>query len=529
MPSVRRKKSFLQSLRFRLMAWNAVVVIVTACVTLVVLRESVRITLLRELDQLLAEDVNEIAIAIQAPADNQTLHEELDRKDAGHAAHDWFAELVTEKGDVQYRSQHAPPAVVWQRVKGSRSPQTVDDWRLLSHRLANSSMTIRVGASLHFVRADIARLDRLVGMAGCGVLIVAPLGGYWLAGRATRPLAKIIATTGRLRPSQLNERLEIRGTGDELDQLSAKFNRLLDRIGKYLQERRDFLANSAHELRTPLAAIRSSIEVALSGGRTNAEYEELLSEIIEESASLEQLVNQLLLLSETETERLKVDKQQVQFDELVEKALDMFGGVAEFRDIQLACPALPSAVVRGNRQHLRQVIYNLLDNALKFTPAGGRVRVQLSVDRARDGVVFVVRDTGRGIPSAELPQVFDRFFQGHRPCAVSGEKRGTGLGLSICQAIIHAHNGTIEVDSQVGKGTRVTVRLPQADHGDRPRQPSESTACPTVPDQPRRGSEDRPPPSADRPAVGPPPPSRSSPASSSPARSSPARSGSVIA
>lgn len=471
MPSTRIRKPFTRSLRFRLMVWNAVVVIVTACVTLIALREGVHITLIREMDQVLQEDLNEIAIALTAHENQQTLHDQLDRKDAGHAQHDWFAELVNSDGEIQYRSEHAPPPSVWDGHDHS-SARTIDDWRLLSTTVADSGTTIRVGASLKLLRADVSRIDRFVALAAAGVLVVAPLCGYWLAGRATRPLAAIIATTSRLRPSQLNERLEIRGTGDELDQLCTKFNRLLDRIGRYLQEHRDFLANSAHELRTPLAAIRSSIEVALNGGRTKEEYVELLTEIIEESASLELLVNQLLLLSETETERLKVDKQRVQFDELIEKALDMFGGVAEFRDIQLVCPALPSAVVQGNRQHLRQVVYNLLDNALKFTPAGGRVSVQLRIDHSKNAVVFTVQDTGPGIPTEELPRLFDRFFQGNRSRTTTPEKRGTGLGLSICQAIIHAHDGTIEVHSNVGKGTRFTVRIPRGDLGDEQPQSS---------------------------------------------------------
>jgi signal transduction histidine kinase len=453
------------------MVWNATVVIVTACVTLIALREGVRFTLIRELDQLLQEDVNEIVIAIGAHEDSRTLHEQLDRKDAGHAALGWFAELVNREGHVQYRSQHAPPSYVWDQK--ARTPlRTVGDWRLVTRALPESVSEIRVGASLKRIRADIQRLDRFVALAACGVLVIAPLCGYWLALRATRPLASIIATMTRLRPSHLHERLEIRGTGDELDQLSIKFNRLLDRIATYLQEHRDFLANSAHELRTPLAAIRSSIEVALNGSRTNQEYRELLHEIIEESASLEILVNQLLLLSETETERLKLDKQQVQFDEIVEKALDMFGGVAEYRDIELTCPALPAVVVEGNRHHLRQVVYNLLDNALKFTPARGRVRMELRVDAARRSLVFSVSDTGSGIPPGELPRVFDRFFQGSRS-RPAGERRGTGLGLSICQAIVHAHEGKIEVHSKVGEGTQFIVTLPccaagegrQADHG----------------------------------------------------------------
>ena len=478
----------MQSLRFRLMVWNAIVVIVTACVTLIALREGVRLTLIRELDQLLQEDLREIEIALNAHTDKATLYEQLDRKDSGHAQHKWFAELIRRDGSTEYESQHAPPSDVWKH-RGELPAHTVGEWRLLSKAIPSGNVTIRVGASQSLMKADIARLDRFVALCACGVLIVAPLCGYWLAGRATRPLAQIITTTARLRPSHLNERLEIRGTGDELDRLSETLNKLLDRIGSYLQERRDFLANSAHELRTPLAAIRSSIEVALAGGRTSEEYEELLTEIIEESGSLELLVNQLLLLSETETERLKVVKQRVQFDELVEREMDMFGGVAEFRDIQLVCPALPTAIVQGNRQHLRQVIYNLLDNALKFTPARGRVTVQLRVDPPSDAVVFSVRDSGTGIPEEDLPHVFDRFFQGHRPKTGPSEKRGTGLGLSICQAIVQAHDGTIEVDSQVGVGTCFTVRLPRDDsncevpspgnHGDR------KTTSPFVRDRPQ--------------------------------------------
>jgi len=467
MPSAPSRKSFTRSLRFRLMVWNAAVVVVTACVTLVALREGVRITLIHELDQLLWEDLREIEIALNAHEDATTLHEQLDRKDAGHAQHKWFASLIGGDGKVRYQSKHAPLASVW-ASDGDASARTESEWRLTARAVPDGDVIIRVGASLESIHADVARLDQFVALAACGVLLIAPLCGYWLAGRATRPLAQIIATTAGLRPSQLHERLEIRGTHDELDQLSETFNRLLDRIGNYLQERRDFLANSAHELRTPLAAIRSSIEVALSGGRTNEEYKELLTDIIEESASLELLVNQLLLLSETETERLKVDKQQVQFNDLVEKAMDMFGGVAEFREIQLVCPALPSVVVYGNQQHLRQVVYNLLDNALKFTPAGGRVKVQLRVDHSEATIVFAVRDSGPGIPEDELPHVFDRFFQGSRPRAAAVEKRGTGLGLSICQAIIRAHDGTVEVESKIGEGTCITVRLPRGRGGDKP-------------------------------------------------------------
>ena len=463
MPSEANRRSPLRTLRFRLMVWNALVVVVTGVVMLVGLREGVRITLLHELDQLLAEDAHEVELALrQYPnTDSEALREQLDRKALGHAQHQWFVQLSDAENRVLYQSRHAPPDAELTKIQ-ARYATTVGVWRFRD-RVATSpaAVRIRVGCSLAMLHADVARLDRFVALATAIILLIAPVCGYWLAGRATRPLNQMIVTMSKLRPSKLDERLDIRGTGDELDRLSLTFNRLLDRIGSYLKERRDSLANAAHELRTPLAAIRSSIEVALASGRTVEEYEELLGEIIEEASSLELLVNQLLLLSETEAERLRVHKEYVRLDELIDRAMDMFGGVAEYREIQLVCPALPRVAVDGNCQHLRQVVYNLIDNSLKFTPAGGQVRVYLVVEGEPPSTVrFAVEDTGWGIPADELPHVFDRFFKGRKKRPGSAEVRGTGLGLSICHAVVVAHEGTIEAESEPDKRTCFTVRLP---------------------------------------------------------------------
>jgi heavy metal sensor kinase len=317
-----------------------------------------------------------------------------------------------------------------------------------------------VGASLEFLQADMARIDRLVASAAGAVLLVAPLCGYWLAGRAIRPLAQIIRTTERLRPAKLDERLPLRGTGDELDQLSHTVNRLLDRIGLYLEEKRDFLANAAHELRTPLAAIRSSVEVALSSDRSLEEYGELLNELIDECAALEVLVNQLLLLAETDADRLRVHADRVALNDVVEKSVEMFQGAAEYRGITLIAGPLPEATVEGNRHHLRQVLNNLLDNAIKFTNGGGQICVQLQRNATIQQVVLRVADTGTGISDADLPHVFERFFRGDRSRQREGATRGTGLGLSICQAVVQSHGGQITLESTAGKGTTVTVSLP---------------------------------------------------------------------
>src|SRR5690606_25660305 len=160
---------------------------------------------------------------------------------------------------------------------------TTEGFRIVQNRDTSSGYSpviVRVGASTEFLYRDMRRIDRLVGMVAIVMLLIAPPIGYWLAGRATRPLGAIIRTASRLRPNHMEERLPIGRTGGELDQLARTVNRMLDRIADYLEERRDFLANSAHELRSPLAAIRSTAEVALGSPRSNEEYENLLLDVI---------------------------------------------------------------------------------------------------------------------------------------------------------------------------------------------------------------------------------------------------------
>ncbi|MDZ4850551.1 MAG: HAMP domain-containing sensor histidine kinase [Pirellulaceae bacterium] len=467
------------------MLLNAFVVLVASMGTLIGLRAGMRIALVNELDQILSEDLKEIELAMLAAGDpgSSALFEELDRKAQGHVQHRWFAQIR----NIDLGSKSLPPKLVtshpesnfvdhvWQNVNvpeelefeasEATTPVTLAGYRLLDRIVklrGLSQVRIRVGASMNLIDRDLTLIDRIIGITFGVGLIIAPLGGYWLAGKATRPLATIIDTADRLRPEELSERLPIRGTGDELDHLSLTFNLLLDRIAKFLQQRRDFLANAAHELRTPLAALRSTAEVALRSQRSLSEYHDLLGTIVEESESLEILVNQLLLLAETEAyaQTQLLNPEPVELEELVEKACDMFGGVAESRDIRLSYKVIASATVKGNRQHLRQVMNNLIDNAIKFTPPGGSVTVKLTSNLVTNQACVSIEDTGIGIADDEKPRLFDRFYRGDRSRRRDSTTRGTGLGLSICQAIVIGHGGALDVSSQIGKGSRFLVSLP---------------------------------------------------------------------
>lgn len=459
-----RLATLRKTLRFRLMLWNTAVVALTTVATLFGLRIGVRNALYREIDALLKEDLENIALAIPEAyqPDSPALHQELDRKALSHDAHRWYVRFLNSPEKEIWASQNTPTPRLGFPNAVDFVPMTINNFRVMQYHenAVSPPVIIRVGASLSLINEDLAQIDQLVVAFVGAVLLAAPPVGYWLAGRTTGYLADVIHTAARLHPDQLQERLPVRGTGDELDQLAKTVNLLLDRIAQHLAIRRDFLANAAHELRTPLAAIRSTAEVALGSNRTASEYEELLDEIIDQGNSLEALVNQLLLLSETEAETLKNRGERFAIDSVVQKAVEMFRGVAEAKEIQLHVGAIDPAEMQGNRQHLRQVLNNLLDNAIKFTPSGGKVAVTLKRHATPPIVTLEVADSGIGIRTEDIPRIFERFFRADNARRRESEMKGTGLGLSICRAVVEAHGGTINAKSEFGKGTTITVLLP---------------------------------------------------------------------
>ncbi|MBL9162166.1 MAG: sulfatase-like hydrolase/transferase [Planctomycetaceae bacterium] len=458
--------SIWRTLRFRLAAWNAGAVILTALVTLVGLRQGVSWALIHELDQVLLDDARDVRAMIEAtPADQEKqLQLNLNRMAISHEHRGWYVKLLNVEGEERWATEHARPKLPRPNITKDRTPTTFEGYRIVQSEVDAKFpdvKLIRVGATLSQINEDMARIDRWVLLAAGAVLLTAPLCGYWLASRAAETIGQIITTASRLRPSHLDERLSIRGTGDELDLLAETINSLLDRIAAYINVKRDFLANAAHELRTPLAAIRSSVEVALNAERSSAEYEDLMVDVIEECGALETLVNQLLLLSETEAELPAAKFERVDLNDLVMKGVDMFSGVAEARGVKLRAGRVDDAAVTGHRVHLRQVLNNLLDNAVKYTPSGGEVTVEVIVDEPF--VRLKVIDTGAGMTAEEQQHIFQRFFRAESARTRSPGVGGTGLGLSICQSVVHNHGGEIHCKSFIDRGTTFTVTLPLAE------------------------------------------------------------------
>lgn len=452
----------LKTLRFRVVLWNGSVVVLTALAVLIAVRVQVEFTLRTELDGVLLDELEEAAQEISGGAiESKILLKIVDRETYGHKHLQEYVEVLSPKGETLVVNSGAPRDRPSPLGVEDDAPTTIGGYRIVKRDLARPGQQTRaivvVGALASGIDEQMRTLDRIVALTAAVAMIIAPLVGYWLASKVINPLSRMTSTAAKLHPEHLEERLPIRDTGDELDQLAITVNQLLDRIFTYLQEHRESLANAAHELRSPLAAIRSSVEVALNRGRTTEEYEELLESIIEQGASLEVLVNQLLLLSEMERDHLELPKDPVQLDQLVGRSVSMFQGVAEQKGVDLQVRGLRPAQVAGNRLHLKEVVNNLLDNAIKFTDKGGKVTVDVQQDVEHGMAILRVSDSGIGIPTADLPKVFDRFFRSDR--SRSRDIPGTGLGLSICKSVVEAHGGTVSVQSP-GIGTIFVVRLP---------------------------------------------------------------------
>lgn len=465
-------RRLLQTLRFRLTLWNTTVVLILLVVNVAGIHLGLEFTQSQMVDEFLSEELDSAALTwnlLGGPSPQ--LHNLYNQRSVGHPRRRLFIQLIDASDRLEWSSEQAPTEhVLPPHVLPFDTPSTIGEIRILCRRVQlpdGRPITLRVGCWLGHTQENMQRFTKILVAVGVLLMLAAPLGGYLLAYRATRPLARIIRIAKRLQPAHLEERLPIRGTRDEVDQLSLTINDLLDRIAVYLQQSRDFTANAAHELRSPLTALQSSLEIALNADRSMEEYKEVLAVLLEECGQMRLLVNQLLLLAEGDAGRLRLHAQTLRLDEIVASSLEMFQAVAESAGVELISCRLEPVAIHGDGSQLWQVVNNLLDNAIKFTPAPGRVSLDFYLDTAGHECVLEVADTGLGIAPQDLPHVFERFYQGDKARQRELPSRGSGLGLSICQAVVMAHGGTIQVASTLGRGTTFTVRLPDCGRPER--------------------------------------------------------------
>ena len=310
---------------------------------------------------------------------------------------------------------------------------------------------LQSGVQAGLVEESVANLRNLLLLMVPILLLLCVGGGYLLAGRALRPIESVTAELDAIGPTNLSSRLTVPPEKDEVARLTTEINSLLERLERSSATERRFASDAAHELRTPLAVLRTGLEVALARDRSPEENRTALGAAHREALSLCRIADELLMLSRLNGE-VMVDRQKLNLRALVSEIAATVGPLAQAREIKLTVNAREDVFVNGNTGHLRRLIINLLDNALKFTPAGGSIDVGLKTDANR--AILRVADTGEGIHPAELPHIFDRFFRGS---GSPGE--GSGLGLSLCREIARAHGGEIAAANLPSGGSAFVVTL----------------------------------------------------------------------
>lgn len=327
----------------------------------------------------------------------------------------------------------------------------------------NQPYSIQVAAPLHEFYEALERFRLILWLSVPVLLIGATVGGYWISRRALRPIDQITTAAESISIRNLADRLEVPQTADELQRLSETLNKMLERLNSSVQRMSQFTADASHELRSPVSLIRTAAELAVKDGRTNDEYHQDMVQILTEAEQISRLIDSLLLLARADAGEDGLQLELTDMATSVREAVDRGRSLAAELDIDLTSEITADpAVVLGDEEALRRLVFILIDNAMKYNTRGGSVHVKLGIENGQS--VCRVSDSGIGIAAEEQQHIFDRFWRADKVRGAGG----TGLGLSIARWIVDRHTGTIDVTSQLGKGSTFTLRLPLARGGDEP-------------------------------------------------------------
>jgi heavy metal sensor kinase len=464
-----------RSIRFRLAAWHTVVFVAVFATLGALLYATVREYLddtLMETQARRAQQIAETLLAnVQQTGENYVVREieSLYAPELG----DRFIRVTRNNGSVLYLS--GPPndqSFDPSQVPAARTMTTAEFARqvILSDGrpmliAAFRAATAKGGPYLVEVGTSAETIDRfahhLLALLALGIPLVvgvAAVGGYVLAGRALKSVQEIAVKAELITQHNLSERLPVTRTGDELERLSTALNHMITRLDDAFSNSKRFVADASHELRTPLTVIQGELETLVSDARLAAEVRDRVGSTLEEVERLGKIVQKLLALSRLDAGEAQGEWVRLDLAGLTASISDQMLLLAEDKKIEITCEAGSPVFVMGDRARLKQVVVNLLDNAIKYTPQGGSVR--LNVHASPSHGIIEITDTGIGIPPEALPLVFERFYRVDRDRR-DGED-GAGLGLAIVRSICAAHGGRVDAESSVGSGSRFVVTLPIA-------------------------------------------------------------------
>jgi heavy metal sensor kinase len=461
-----------RSIRFQLTAWYSTVLAISLAIFGIFTWFTVREILFRAVDTTLADRVEGVrhfmeeqigALSVEEIRDEFKEHSVLgpggDLFQVCDAAGVWlYRSVPLENHDVSIRLPGSLPSsgIVEDRNVGGTNLRFLSR----SASVLGKPYTIQVAAPTQELTEGLTAFKWALLLLTPVVLAAATVGGVWMSRRALRPVDQITATARSIGERNLGDRLPVPNTNDELRRLSETLNQMLERIERAFLRVTQFTADASHELRTPIALIRTTSELALRKERSEPEYREALDEVHAESVRTTYLIEDLLTLARADAGKARVERTSIDLADVVVEVSEQAQKLAGEKDISLACDVPPKGLtISGDRGTLRRLFFVLLDNAVKYTPRGGHIDVSVC-DEAQRAVVEV-SDSGIGIHEEDLTHIFERFYRSDK--SRSRDSGGAGLGLSIAKWIVESHDGDIRVTSQLERGSTFRVSLPR-DH-----------------------------------------------------------------
>ena len=466
--SLRNPINFLNTLSFRLTLWYAGIFTFSSCVAFLLFYMLITSFMRDQTDQELLGQVNRFSTLLATEGVEAVKSVALvEAKAAGEKK--VFFRFLSLEGQVFSSSN----MVYWKNIpvtekairellhSGRAVLETLtirdrpDKIRIL-YAMINPNIILQVGLVMESYSRFLAAFKGIF-IITMSILILAAAGlGWFMARRAVSGVEAVTRTARKISGGTLEERVLIKGQGDEIDQLAQTFNQMLDRIQILVTEIKEMTDHIAHDLKSPLTRIRGHAEVTLTTAKSLTEYETMAADTIEECDRLLDMINTMLLISKTESGVDIISVEEVDLAVLVHEACELFLPTTEDKGVKLSCEVPERSLLKADTRMIQRLLSNLLDNAIKYTPSGGSVTV--SIVEQEENLVLIVKDTGIGISSSDLPRIFERFYR----CDQSRSLEGIGLGLSLARAIARAHGGDIMAVSEPNEGSTFRVILPKS-------------------------------------------------------------------
>jgi len=462
---------FYRRTDFKMTLWYVLTFLVSALLICTFLYLRLGHQLIKEVDQFLLDETKEMERVLSRESKETYFLMRFEDEVMARKYYPFFFQILDKEGKSLYVSKEfeemgyvANDRVLTNARDGKETREEIHSpgrrrkYRIIStpvYKDGKLAEIIQVGTHLRFVRKNLIHFRSNILVALPIILVLGTLGGWILARRSLSPIGYIASKSRSITSENLSERLNPRGTDDEMDDLIWTINGMITRLEGSFKRMAEFTADVSHELKTPICAMRGEAEVLLSKERKAEEYQEGLAHFMEQFDHLNHMINDLILLSKFDATQVELEMTPLRLDLLIKDLCNLFQILAEQNKIAMEMATIEEVTVIGDKARLQQLFMNLIDNAIKYTSKGS---IHITVKKDEGAALVKIKDTGIGISKEEQEKIFKRFYRVDK--SRSRETGGAGLGLSIAEWIVHAHHGRIEVKSEIGKGSTFTVHLP---------------------------------------------------------------------